>query len=69
MIKAKDLKAGMTFWYANGMVKHAYQVEVFESLNVVMVLVNPETPFISSSFASFNPEELVKAKWEAGKGK
>lgn len=62
MIKARDLKAGMTFWYANGMKKYAHQVEVHDETNVVMVLVNPDTPFISSSFASFNPEELVRAE-------
>lgn len=63
-IKASELKSGMDFRYENGMQRHAYEVNVVPAtefrIGHVVVTVDPDTVFVSQSFASFALNDEVE---------
>jgi hypothetical protein len=65
-IKAQDLKVGQTFHSVTGINPVHYTAhEVKHHTNydgsvTVIVIVDPDNPFISSSFCSYNPNTIVE---------
>lgn len=60
-ITVKDLKVGQQFRSATGFNPPVYTVhDVAVNGNTVVVIVNPDNPFVSSSFASYNINTIVE---------
>lgn len=57
MTTAKDIKSGDTFTFRS--TTYTAQGVSVDSYGTIMVWIDSDNPFISSAFASFNPDDKV----------